>query len=133
MDLSPIRYQEATSSSSASNTQQPHLSSATSLESRPIRSSARVKAAKQKLQLSSKSKDSEQTNTDQELGTSVGVPESISLRTTRTSPAKTSRLREENTGKGKDKEVFSEPLSRSNKRSVPSVIRSVLNLGFHSS
>ena len=118
MDLSPIRHQEATSSSSASNTQQPHLTSATSLESRPIRSSARVKAAKQKLQLSSKSKDSEQINTEQEPGTSVGAPESISLRTTRTSLAKTSRLREENTGKGKDKEVFSEPPSRSNKRSV---------------
>ena len=118
MDLSPIRHQEATSSSSASNSQQPHLSSATSLEPRPIRSSARVKAAKQKLQLSSKNKDSEQTNTETEPGTSVGAPESISLRTTRTSPAKTSRLREEITGKGKDKEVFSEPSSRSHKRSV---------------
>ena len=132
MDLSPIRHQEATSSSSASNTQ-PYLSSATSLEPRPIRSSARVKAAKQKLQLSSKSKDIEQTNTEQEPGTSVGSQESISLRTTRTSPAKTSRLREEITGKGKDKEVFSDPPSRSHKRSVVSVIRSDLNLGFYPS
>lgn len=128
MDLSPIRPQEATSSSSASNTQQPHLSPATE---RPIRSSARVKAAKQKLQLSYKSKDSEPTNTDPEPGTSVGPPESISLRTTRTTPAKTSRLREENTGKGKDKESFSEAPSRNHKRSVPSVIRSNFNLGFH--
>jgi E3 ubiquitin-protein ligase TRIP12 len=118
MDLSPIRNQEATSSSSASNTQQFHPSSATTSEPRPIRSSARVKAAKQKLQLSSKSKDSEQTNTEQEPGISVGAPESISLRTTRTSPAKTSRLREETTGKGKDKEVFSEAPSRSHKRLV---------------
>ncbi|KAF8817458.1 hypothetical protein BYT27DRAFT_7074713 [Phlegmacium glaucopus] len=118
MDLSPIHYQEATSSSSVSNVhhQQEHFSPATSSEPKPIRSSARVKAAKQKLQLSSKSKDSESTNTEPEPGTSAGPPESISTRSTRTSPAKTSRLREGNTGKGKDKEVLPETSSRNHKR-----------------
>jgi len=120
MDLLPIHYQEATSSSSASNVhhQQEHFSPATSSEPKPIRSSARVKAAKQKLQLSSKSQDSEPTNTEPEPGTSAGPPESISTRTARTSPAKTSRLREGHTGKGKDKEVLPEASSRSHKRSV---------------
>lgn len=118
MDLSPIHHQEATSSSSASNTlhQQQHLSPVTSSEPKSIRSSARVKAAKQKLQLSSKSKESETTNTEPEPGTSTGPLESISTRTARTSPAKTSRLREGNTGKGKDKEVLPEASSRNHKR-----------------
>ena len=130
MDLSSIHHQEATSSSSALNTHhQQHLSPATSSEQKPIRSSARVKAAKQKLQLSSKSKDSEPTNIESEPGTSTGPPESISTRSTRTSPVKTNRLRE---GKGKDKEVFSESSSRS-KRSVFVAIRSDLDLGFHPS
>ena len=120
MDLSPIHHQEATSSSSASNThhQPQHFSPATSSEPKPIRSSARVKAAKQKLQLSSKSKDSEPTNTEPELETSTGPLESISTRSARSSPAKTSRLREGNTGKGKDKEIIPEVSSRSHKRSV---------------
>lgn len=127
MDLSSIRLQEPASSSSALNTQQPHLSPATSSEPKPIRSSARVKAAKQKLQLSSKSKDTEPTNAELEPGTSTGPPELISTRSTRTSPTKTSRLREGNTGKG-NKEVFSEASSRSHKRLVPCVIRSYLDL-----
>ena len=129
MDLSPIRSQEATSSSSASNTQ-PQLSSATSSEPKPKRSSARVKAAKQKLQLSSKHKDSEPTNAEPEPGTSAGPPESISTRSARISPAKTSRIREGITGKGKDKEVFLEAPSRNHKRSAPCVIRFYFNLAF---
>jgi E3 ubiquitin-protein ligase TRIP12 len=121
MDLSSIHHQEATSSSSASNTHhQQHISPATSLEPKPIRSSARVKAAKQKLQLSYKSKDSEPANTEPEPGTSAGASESVSTRSTRISPAKTSRLREGNTGKGKDKEVISDASTRSHKRLVHS-------------
>ncbi|KDR80639.1 hypothetical protein GALMADRAFT_240990 [Galerina marginata CBS 339.88] len=115
MDLRPIHHSEATSSSSASTTHPslPDTYSATTSETKPIRSSARVKAAKHKAQV----KDPESPNQTQEPGTSSTHPsESISTRNTRASSVKGVRSREGNSGKGKAKEVPQEPASRSNKR-----------------
>ncbi|KAF8906204.1 hypothetical protein CPB84DRAFT_1813845 [Gymnopilus junonius] len=87
------------------------------LKDKPIRSSARVKAAKHKAQLSAQLKDLEFQDTDQAPGTSSShVSESISARN---NPIKASRSREGNSGKGKAKELPQEPSTRNNKRLAP--------------
>lgn len=103
MDLRAIHSQEATSSSSASTTQanQDGIQDTTP-ELKSIRSSARVKAAKQKAQQSTEGRDRDSANPDQETPSPVAPAESISTRSVRTSPVKTTRSRE---GKGKAKEV----------------------------
>jgi E3 ubiquitin-protein ligase TRIP12 len=117
MDLPPIQHQEATSSSLAS-TAQPNQDSTrvSTSETKTIRSSARVKAAKQKAKQSVQDNDRDSSNPEQAQGTST-VPqlESISTRTSRSSPVKANRSRELSAGKGKAKEVPAES-SRSNKR-----------------
>ncbi|KAJ3503569.1 hypothetical protein NLJ89_g8371 [Agrocybe chaxingu] len=84
-------------------------------ESKPIRTSARVKAAKQKTQSSSQGKGRDSANPEQQQGVSTPTVESISTRTARVSPVKASRTGERSTGKGKAKEVQQES-PRSNKR-----------------
>ena len=119
MDLPPIQHQEATSSSRAS-TAQPNRNptTASTSEAKPIRSSARVKAAKQKAQQSVQDKDRDSSNPEQAQGTSSASQlESISTRTSRSSPAKANRFRELSAGKGKAKENPADP-PRSNKRYV---------------
>lgn len=117
MDLPPIQYQEATSSSrpSAAHPNQDPTRVSTS-ETKTIRSSARVKAAKQKAKQSVQDKDRDSSNPEQAQGPSTAFQlESISTRTSRSSPAKVNRSRELGAGKGKAKEVPAES-SRSNKR-----------------
>ncbi|TFK39907.1 hypothetical protein BDQ12DRAFT_517010 [Crucibulum laeve] len=73
MDLQPIHHQEATSSSSASTHQLPDQDSSfptTSTPSRPLRYSARVKAAKQKLNTTDKGKERETSTEEQEISAS---------------------------------------------------------------
>ncbi|PPQ99844.1 hypothetical protein CVT26_009341 [Gymnopilus dilepis] len=118
MDLRPIHQQEATSSSSAS-TAHPRFTEesipTTSSESKPTRSSARVKAAKHKAQLSAQLKDTEAQDSEQVTGTSAShISESLS---TRSNSAKASRSREGTSGKGKAKELPpQESSTRSSKR-----------------
>jgi E3 ubiquitin-protein ligase TRIP12 len=118
MDLRPIQHPEATSSSSTSNAHPGHDShSVTASETKPIRSSARVKAAKQKAQTSDQSKDRDSSNPDQPGTTALTTPlESISTRNARVSPTKVNRFRESNTGKGKARELPQESFTRHSKR-----------------
>ncbi|PPQ78382.1 hypothetical protein CVT25_011605 [Psilocybe cyanescens] len=119
MDLRPIQHQEATSSSSAFTTHPSHNQDSffdTTSESKPIRSSARVKAAKHKAQISAQVKELT-SNPEQDPGASSSLPsESISTRNSRSSPVKSSRPRESNSTKGKGKEVSQEPSLRGAKR-----------------
>jgi len=110
MDLRPIHLQDATSSSSVHATQaNPDAIQDTTTETKSIRSSARVKAAKQKAQLG---RDRDSPNPEEPGTSSAPQLESISTRSTRVSPIKTTRSRE---GKGKAKEVQQDS-PRSNKR-----------------
>src|SRR6266540_6641145 len=88
-------------------------------ESRPIRSSARVRAAKQKAaQLSAQSGHSSLAETAQEPAIFSGTAtESASTSNTRTSPVKASRSRDGSSSKGKAKEDLQET-SRPSKRHV---------------
>ena len=111
MDIRPTIPTDATSSSAptAHTDQQP-----TSTEHRPVRSSARVKAAKQKQQQgTAKHKARETTATDSPVASSSTAPDPIAS----SSSAKPSRLRDSVVGKGKGKEIIAEG-SRTTKRSV---------------
>ncbi|KAH9479473.1 E3 ubiquitin-protein ligase UPL3 [Psilocybe cubensis] len=119
MDLRPIQHQEATSSSSASTTHPSHNQdsfSNTNSESKPVRSSARVKAAKNKAQISAQTKEFTSISEQGPRASSSIPSETISTRNTRASPAKPNRSRESNSSKGKGKEVSQESSSRSTKR-----------------
>lgn len=123
MDLRPIHLTEAESSSSAPNflphsTTDQESSSATG-ERRNLRTSARVKAAKQKSSSKGKEKDLDSANIEESV-TSVGATgESSSPRITRitTTNIRNRKARETNTAKGKAKEVDETP-SRSSRRCV---------------
>jgi E3 ubiquitin-protein ligase TRIP12 len=125
MDLRPIHHTEAESSSSASNilphstTTNQESSSATG-ERRNLRTSARVKAAKQKFQTKGKEKDLDSADIE-ESATSVGATgESSNSRITRiaTTNIRNRKTREANSAKGKAKEVIDEAPSRSSRRCV---------------
>ena len=118
MDLRQIQHTEATSSASASTAPHPSQDShsATTSESKPIRSSARVKAARQKAQTSDQVKDRDSSNPVQAGETSATPLESISTRNLRTSSSKVNRSRENITGKGKGRELPVESSTRSPKR-----------------
>ncbi|RDB23948.1 Ubiquitin fusion degradation protein 4 [Hypsizygus marmoreus] len=124
MDLQPIQHQEATSSASASTTTRQQLpdqdssSSAASEESKALRSSARVKAAKQKSKAKTKGKAKEldSTTSEQLSSSSAALPaDTVVPRTTRAT-LKAKRSREPITGKGKSTEVSDEPILRTSKR-----------------
>ncbi|KXN92383.1 Ubiquitin fusion degradation protein 4 [Leucoagaricus sp. SymC.cos] len=125
MDIRPNHHPEAESSSSASTshplvtTHQESAASTASVEQKSLRTSARVKAAKQKSQTKGKGKDLD-TASPEELATpAASTSETSNLRSTRsaTSTIRTKRTRDTSSAKGKGKEVVDEALSRSNKRS----------------
>jgi E3 ubiquitin-protein ligase TRIP12 len=125
MDLPPIHYTEGESSSSASNilphstTTNQESSSATG-ERRNLRTSARVKAAKQKSQTKSKEKDLDSTNIE-ESATSVGATGEFSnsqITRTATTNIRGRKVKETNFAKGKGKEVIDEAPTRSSRRCV---------------
>jgi len=107
MDISETIHPEASTSSHSASTQLP--SSSTS-ESRPLRSSARVKAAKQ-----NKDKATELDLTPHEASTSSAA-EANDTRTLRSNASRSKRTRD---AKGKGKETSPDSLNRSsNKRYV---------------
>lgn len=125
MDLQPTHQQEATSSSSSSIAQQQQSldqtsSSTTTVDSKVLRTSARVKAAKQKSKTRGKGKEQQSTHPDQETPSSAVPTDNVTHRITRvtTNPTKSKRSRETTSGKGKAKEVSEENLPRASKRSV---------------
>ena len=127
MDLQPIHHQEATSSVNSSTRsqfpQQDSSSSAvSSTETQNLRSSARVKAAKQKSQAKDKGKERNPTITHQQPS-SHSVVESSEIvvpRTTRatTNFSKPKRSRDKLVGKTKAKAVSDKSLPRTSKRFV---------------
>lgn len=125
MDLQPIHHPEAESSSSAStflphSTTNQESSTAASGEHKNLRTSARVKAAKQKSQAKGKGKELDSASTE-ELATSVvATGETSNSRNTRTATSniRSKRIRETISAKGKTKEGADETPSRSSKRCV---------------
>jgi len=133
MEIRRTHQPEATSSTGLPITQSNPISQdiivpETTTETRITRSSARVRAAKQKaVQLSAQSSQSGLSQ-GQEASSATTI-DSISTRSARIGPVvvKANRSRDGGTAKGKGKEVFSES-SRSSKRLVPlhSICRSLL-------
>lgn len=114
MDLQPIHNQEATSSSASSH-QHSTAASTPFSGSKVLRSSARVKAAKQKD--NEKGKDRELA--EQASSSFATLPlEPIPTRATRSSqPFKSKQTRETDVkGKGKAKEPADEPSGQASKR-----------------
>jgi cytoskeletal protein RodZ len=123
MEIRRNHHSEATSSSSVSPPQPNPISQDTAIEStsssRQTRSSARVRAAKQKAaQLSAQPSHSGTANTPLEgASSSATTTESISTRNARISPIKVTRSREGFPAKGKGKELAPDS-SRPPKRRV---------------
>lgn len=104
MDYQPLYHQEATSSSvplQLPESEQVILPSASTIESKPTRSSARVKAAKQKEKEREQAKDREGDSADQ----SVAAPAESTRETRSTTQGKSKRFREGSSGNGKSKET----------------------------
>jgi E3 ubiquitin-protein ligase TRIP12 len=101
MDLPPSHPQEVTASSSS-------LDNTDSTEPGPVRSSARVKAAKQKSQEKNQAKD-RNLNTEQSSSSSADPAAS---RGSQPNPTSSKRSRESAQGKGKAKETNEEPARR---------------------
>jgi len=123
MDLQPIHYPEATSSASTSSTARPDIHNQdpeTAPETKVLRSSARVKAAKQKSkpQASEKAKESDSTPPGQLPSSSTAPPNDTAPPRATRAAAKSKRAREEVSGKGNATES-AEEVSRSHKRSIP--------------
>lgn len=106
MDLQPSHHQEATSSASVSTArQQFDQPSALSTDSKTLRSSARVKAAKLKSKQKCNDKDRDSTVQHSQLSSSSAVPltDTVVPRTTRATTLKSKRSRENIAAKGKGK------------------------------
>ncbi|KAG1850714.1 hypothetical protein F4604DRAFT_1907303, partial [Suillus subluteus] len=127
MDYQPIHQQEATSSSvslqplESEQAQFPLTSASVStIDSKPIRSSARVKAAKQKEKEREQAKDREGDSAEQ----SVAVPSESTRETRSATQAKNKRPREGSSGNGKFKESSEETArvsrSRVHRATLPS-------------
>ncbi|KAF9454223.1 hypothetical protein P691DRAFT_809767 [Macrolepiota fuliginosa MF-IS2] len=123
MDLQPIHHPEAESSTSAStilphSTTYQESSTSTSGEHKTLRTSARVKAAKQKSQAKGKGKDLDNASAE-ETATSGATGETPNPRNTRAaiSITRNKRTKDTSSAKGKAKEAVDETPSRSNKRS----------------
>lgn len=127
MDYQPINQQEATSSSvslqplESEQAQFPSTSASVStVDSKPIRSSARVKAAKQKEKEREQAKDREGDSAEQ----SVAVPSESTRETRSAAQAKNKRPREGSSGNGKFKESSEETArvsrSRAHRATLPS-------------
>jgi E3 ubiquitin-protein ligase TRIP12 len=126
MDLQAIHHPEAESSSSASTAlpqltthQEPSTSSASG-EHKFLRTSARVKAAKQKLQAKGKGQDLDTVSAEEFATALAPTGETSNSRNTRSTASVTrnKRIKDTNSIKGKVKEIIDESLSRSNKRCV---------------
>jgi hypothetical protein len=122
MEIRRNHYPEATSSSSASTSQPNPIPQDPALEptsyARQTRSSARVRAAKQKAaQLSAQSSHSGTANSSLEGASSSATTEPISTRNSRINPVKATRSRDGISAKGKGKEVVPDS-SRPPKRRV---------------
>lgn len=124
MDLQPIHHPEAESSSSAStllphSTTHQESSTSPSGEPKVLRTSARVKAAKQKSQAKGKGKDLDNTGAEEQATFGATAETSTSRNTrTATSNVRNKKTRDTSSGKGKAKETVDETPSRSNKRCV---------------
>lgn len=127
MDYQPIHQQEATSSSVSLQpleSEQAHFPSTSApvstIDSKPIRSSARVKAAKQKEKEREQAKDREGDSAEQ----SVAVPSESTRETRSITQAKSKRPREGSSGNGKFKESSEETArvskSRAHRATLPS-------------
>lgn len=127
MDYQPIHQQEATSSSVSLQpleSEQAHFPSTSTpvstIDSKPIRSSARVKAAKQKEKEREQAKDREGDSAEQ----SVAVPSESTRETRSITQAKSKRPREGSSGNGKFKESSEETArvskSRAHRATLPS-------------
>ncbi|KAG5340284.1 hypothetical protein C0989_002300 [Termitomyces sp. Mn162] len=106
MDLQPLHHQEATSSASTSTARrQLDQPSAISTDSKTLRSSARVKAAKLKSKQKSNEKDRDSTTQQSQLPSSsaASLTDTVVLRSTRATTLKSKRSRETISGKGKGK------------------------------
>jgi len=114
MDLQPIHQPEATTTASTSERTLEQHTSSISAETRALRSSARVKAAKQK----EKGKEHESPG---QPSSSTAQPDIVASRTPRSSTTltKSKRTRDNIAGKGKAKEVSDESPPRASKRYVP--------------
>lgn len=129
MDLQPIHHQEATTSSSASSStriQLPDLdssSSTTAADSRALRTSARVKAAKQKSKAKGKGKECDSIIPEQSSSSAAALSADTS-RAIRIPRSK--RFREAVVGATKTKESTDETFTRSSKRYLPSIVTCAL-------
>ncbi|KIJ20720.1 hypothetical protein PAXINDRAFT_165588 [Paxillus involutus ATCC 200175] len=116
MDLQPIYQQEATSSSTTQLPQSellqlPSISSSPAVvsESRSLRSSARVKAAKQKEKEREQARDKDSDSAEQSAALSENT------RSSKPTTSKNKRPRETATGKGKEKD-FNDESAQASKR-----------------
>ncbi|KAG6909327.1 hypothetical protein DXG01_000927 [Tephrocybe rancida] len=107
MDLQPIHHQQATSSASASTAriQPDHESPVLSTDSKTLRSSARVKAAKNKSKQKANDQDRDSTAHQSQLPSASAAPltDTVVPRTTRASTLKSKRSCESLSVKGKAK------------------------------
>jgi hypothetical protein len=126
MDLRPIHHPEAESSSSVPTalpqptTHQESSTASLSGEHKSLRTSARVKAAKQKSQAKGKGRDLDSASIEEHASSSLAIGENSNSRNNRStaSTIKNKRTRDLTSAKGKDKEAVEEIPSRSNKRCV---------------
>lgn len=120
MDLQPIHNQEATTSASAPTSDLDF--STTAADYRALRTSARVKAAKQKSQAKGKGKERDSTNPEQSSSSTVTLsPDPVASRAIRATP-RSKRSREAVVGKAKTNESPDETANRSNKRARRSIL-----------
>lgn len=135
MDLQPNHHQEATSSASASIVvrqqipNQDSTSSVASTDAKTLRTSARVKAAKQKSKAKDQGKERETNNSEQLSSASAAQDTARITRAT----IKSKRSRESVVGKGKSNEVVEDAPSRASKRYAIDchLPYTVTNLGFN--
>jgi len=115
MDIQPNHHLEAESSFSASTALSHPTTHPEPSESKSLRTSARVKASKQKFQTKGKGKESDIASTE-EL---VSGETSYSRNTRFVAPTiKNRRSKDTNPAKGKDREIIDESPSRNYKRCV---------------
>ncbi|KAG6902593.1 hypothetical protein C0995_014600 [Termitomyces sp. Mi166 len=104
MDLQPNHHQEVTSSASASTARrQLDQPSALPTDSKTLRSSARVKAAKLKSKQKSNDKDRDSTVQQLPSSSAASLTDTVVSRTTRATTLKSKRSRETISAKGKAK------------------------------
>ena len=115
MDIQPNHHPKAESSSSASTALSHLTTHPEPSESKSLRTSARVKASKQKSQTKGKGKESDIASTEELVSGETSYSRNIRF----AAPAiKNRRSKDTNSAKGKDKEIVDETFPRNNKRCV---------------